>query len=167
MQICIYIQRLLLPSKNPVITSDIVRQRLQSTQSDVEHYIQADQELKQRWVTIRECLRQEAWWIEWKNDGAIDWTLPPVEDHPWMSQYHDPMDDVTVADVHGLLDGSAMELTEGSSEVDQGWEMKAAEGLHGQFNRDLHHPDFDELRVPDVKVHTNSRTFTVTSSADY
>lgn len=154
-QIYVFIQRLLAPSKNPVVATENVRLRLQSTQSDVEHYVQGNHELKQRWSPIRECLHQETSWIEWKNDGAADWTLSGDADHPWNEQYCRSIDGLTIADIHACLDGNAdtlMETDQDGEKDDTVWDMKAAEGLHGQFNRDLELPDFEELKVPNIKV---------------
>lgn len=152
-QILIFLQRLLAPSKNLAGVDESTKHRLQSTESDVESYIEGDHELKHRWNPIKEVLRQERAWIEWKNDGAADWTLRCLEDHPWKDVYSRPSDTITLEDIHACLNdvGEAMEV-EGRETDKMVEEMKAAEGLQGQFCRDLELPDFEELRVPTAKV---------------
>ena len=158
-QIYVFAQRLLAPFRHTVVTTDGCKQRLTALLSDLEYYVRGDEQLKLRWTPVSNFLRQEPGWIEWKNDGATDWTLPPISDHPWSEHNCRPMDEQTISEIHACLNESVdVDMADSEMQVDseETSEMKATENLHLHFDRDLELPDFDELRVPTAKV-SNSR----------
>ena len=158
-QMYVFAQRLLAASKNPVVTTDAARERLVQMLSDLEHYARGDHDLRQRWGPIHEVLQQEPRWIEWKNDGARDWTtLPAIEEHPWMEPFRGEMDELEISQILACLKeddvDAAMDVPAAD---DTAWDMKASEGLHIDFDRDLGQPDLAELHVPTAKVPSSLR----------
>lgn len=154
-QIYVCLQRLLAPMRHPVIISDAVKHRIASSQQALVNYILSDAELKLRWTPIQSSLAQEPSWIEWKNNGAKEWTSAPSKDHPWMQKYTSLADNLTIEEMtQSVLQErkEVMDLDPMDSSQEESWEMKAAEGLHGQFNRDLELPDLEEVKVPIAKV---------------